>query len=255
MKLLDIYKTINEIAPFSLSEEYCKKFGAYDNSGIILDCGREITGALFSLDCSLRAVEEAKAANAELIVTHHPAIYSPLKELSADNPVTECAKGGISVLSAHLNLDCARGGIDEMLSEALGAKKAERMHTLETGGYGSVFNVTKRSLREFLKDAKETFRTDRVLIYGDKPVERIASFCGAGLDEESIAFAQKSGADTIVSSDPKHHLIAGAVENGINVVILTHYAAENYGFEKFYQIIKERCEGVRMRYFTDDRLL
>ena len=177
----------------------------------------------------MRAVEEAKRTGAELLITPHPAIYSPIKELSAENPVTECAKAGISIVSAHLNLDCAQGGLDDSLAQALGCGgKTVRMHELSNGGYGSVFEINKLPLQEFVKKAKETLKTERVLVYGEKPVQRIASFCGAGMDEETLAFALSKGADTFVSSDPKHHLITEAGGKGLNVVIFTHYAAENY---------------------------
>lgn len=255
MKLTEIYKLVDKIAPFSISGEYCEKYGAYDNSGILFDCGREIKCALFSLDCSMRAVEEAKKINAELLITHHPAIYTPLKELSADNAVTECAKAGISIISAHLNLDCAKGGIDDSLAEALGAKKTVRMHELTNGSYGSVFEVKKLPLGEFVNTAKKTLQTERVVVYGESPVQKIASFCGAGMDDETVAFALSNGADTFVSSDPKHHLIAEAVGKGMNVVIFTHYAAENYGFKRFYQKIKEKGSLVRAEFFADERLM
>ena len=256
MKLAEIYALIDRIAPFHLSREYCEKFDAYDNSGILLDCGREIKRILFSLDCSSVAVKEAERLSAELIVTHHPAIYAPLKSLDRDNPVTACARAGISVISAHLNLDCAKGGIDDCLAEALGAKKRlERMHTLSCGGYGSVFKTELMPLDAFVEKAKAEFQTERVLFYGARSVEKVASFCGAGFDEESIAFALENGADTIVSSDPKHHLIALALERGMNVVLLTHYAAENYGYFKFYQKIKEKCSPVTADYFADERFM
>lgn len=255
MKLAEIYKLVDKIAPFSLSSEYCEKYGAYDNSGVLLDCGKEVKCALFSLDCSMRAVEEAKKIDAELLITHHPAIYAPLKELSADNPVTECAKAGISVLSAHLNLDCAKGGIDDSLAEALGAKKTVRMHELTKGGYGSVFEIEKSGLAKFVQTAKTTLETERVVFYGERPVQKIASFCGAGMDEESVAFALSNGADTFVSSDSKHHLIAEAVGKGMDVVLFTHYAAENYGFKRFYRKIKEKGSLVRAEFFADERLM
>ena len=257
MKLSEIYELVDGVAPFSLSREYCEKYGTYDNSGILLDCGEEIKGILFSLDCSMAAVQKAKALGANLIITHHPAIYAPLKGLRAENPVTACAKAGISILSAHLNLDCAKGGIDERMAQALGAGKTVKMHTLSLGGYGSVFPVEKTKFAAFVEEARAKFRTKNVLFFGEKEsdVKKVASFCGAGLDEESVAFAVEEGADTIVSSDPKHHVIAQAVERGLNVLILTHYAAENYGFHQFYQKIKEKCSLVPMEYFEDGRLM
>ena len=255
MKLSEIYTLADAVAPFCLSREYCEKYGAYDNSGILLDCGEEITGILFSLDCSMQAVKAAKKQGANLIITHHPAIFSPIKSLGTANPVTAAARAGISIISAHLNLDCAEGGIDDCLAEGLGAKGTERMHTLSSGGYGSVFQIEKTTLEAFIDALKEKFKTERVISYGSKKVQKVASFCGSGMDEGSVAFAFQSGADTLVSSDPKHHLIAGAVEKGMNVVILTHYAAENYGFYQFYQKIKEKCSLVRMSYFADERFM
>lgn len=254
MKLREIYNKANEIAPFALSGEYCAKYESYDNSGILLDCGKEIKTALFCLDCTMRSVEEAKKIKADLLFTHHPAIFSPIKNLSAHNPVTACATAGISVISAHLNLDCAEGGIDDSLAQALGCNgEKNRMHELTQGGYGSVFDVAENSLDGFVKEVKKTLQTERVLVYGDKPVKRVASFCGAGMSEEAIHFAADSGADTFVSADPKHHLIAAILESGMNAAVLTHFASENYGFQKFYQKMKENCSGVRMEFFTDER--
>ena len=69
MKLNEFYKTLDTIAPKSVSDEYCRLFGAYDNSGILLDLGKEVCGALFSLDLTLRAIEEAEKRGANVIVT------------------------------------------------------------------------------------------------------------------------------------------------------------------------------------------
>ena len=76
MNVKELFNVINEIAPKSLSDEYCEKYGAYDNSGVLVDAGEEIRGALFSLDFSFAAIEEAKKRGANLLVTPHPAIYA-----------------------------------------------------------------------------------------------------------------------------------------------------------------------------------
>ena len=74
MRLKNIYDAADELAPFALSAEYCDTYGAHDNSGILLDCGEEVTGVLCSLDLSLEAAEQAKRAGANVIFTHNPAI-------------------------------------------------------------------------------------------------------------------------------------------------------------------------------------
>lgn len=254
MRLTEIYNIIDSAAPFSLSKEYCEKYGAHDNSGIIVDCGGEIDKILFSLDCSMAAAKRAVQCGAQLIVTHHPAVYYPVSSLKAGEPVFECVRAGISVISAHLNLDCAPAGIDDRLMRGLGGTSAEHvMHPLSCGGYGRVYGVGAVPFETFLSRIKHEFATERVIAYGDKPVKKVASFCGAGFDGESLAFAVENGADTLVSSDGKHHLVAEAAERGLNVVLLTHYAAEQYGFYRFHKQLK--LTGVVKEYFADERLM
>lgn len=256
MRLSEIYNLIDSFAPFSLSKECCERYGCHDNSGVLIDCGEEITGVLFSLDCSFAAIDRAKETGANLIVTHHPVIFSPLYSLGKESGerALACAKAGISVISAHLNLDYAKEGIDETLMKGLGGKKALAIkEPLSKGGYGRVYDVEPRPFADFIERAKEEFSAERVTVYGEKPVKRVASFCGAGLDEESIRFAVDCGADTVVSSDGKHHVIASAVEAGLNVLLFTHYTSENYGFFRFYQKIKEKVK-LPCAYFADDRL-
>lgn len=255
MRLNAVYEAADKLAPFALSGEYCEKYDAYDNSGVIVDCGNEIDKILFALDLSAAAIARAKRIGAQCIITHHPAVYAPVRALHAGESVFECVRAGISVVSAHLNLDCATDGIDESLMRGLGGTQAEAvMHSLSVGGYGRVSSVPQRTAAQFVSDVKTAFRTERVVCYGTSPVRRVASFCGAGMDEESVAFAVKNGADTFVSSDPKHHLIAKLTECGLNVVLLTHYAAEQYGFCRFYEKFKN-TPGVACECFTDERYL
>ena len=255
MQLKNVYEAIDALAPFALSGEYCDTYGFRDNSGVMLDCGGSVRGILCSLDLSARAVEEAKKQGANIIFTHHPAIFHPLYSLRDGAPLTECAKAGISVISAHLNLDSAQGGIDEELMLGLGGNAGKLMHPLSDGGYGHLFSVQEEALDSFLARVKARFSTERVIVYGDRPVCRVASFCGAGMDETSVAFAVAEGADTFLSSDGKHHLIAELVERGLNVILLTHYAAENYGFIRFVENLKTKLKGLPIGVFTDERLL
>ena len=93
MRPKEMYELVDSFAPFALSRAYCEKIQGYDNSGLLLDCGKDAECILFSLDLSKAAVEEAKRIGAGLIVTHHPAIYAPLKNLTPDG-------AGASILMA-----------------------------------------------------------------------------------------------------------------------------------------------------------
>lgn len=271
MRIEEFYNIANALAPKTLSDEYCAKYGAYDNSGILVDTGEEIQGVLFSLDLSFAAIEQAKNIGANLIVTHHPAIYGKVGAIRVSDfqplgkKLAHCLKNGVSVLSMHLNLDAANGGIDESLMEGIlrstGAgmqsmQTVSMMHPLSQGGYGRVYDVGEIAFSQFAENIKKQFHSERVLTYGDgdRHVKKVASFCGGGADEEAVAFAVKNGADVIVSSDFKHHVIALALETGLRVFALTHYASENYGFKKYYEKIRAQIE-IPCGYHTDETLL
>ena len=270
MKLCEFYKIINEIAPKALSDEYCEKYGAYDNSGILVDAGEEITGVVFSLDLTFAAIDKAIQNKANLIVTHHPAIYGKIDGIRAGDfePLGEklvvALKNGISVISMHLNLDAAAGGIDESLAQGVclsagaGTRSMQNvgiMHPLSLGGYGRAYDVEKTSMERLIENIKKTFKTESVCVYGKKKeIGRVASFCGSGADAESVAFAYAQGADAIISSDFKHHVITLALEKNLTVITLTHYASENYGFEKYYQKIRQSI-ALPCAYHTDEILL
>lgn len=271
MKLSEIYQIANDLAPKKLSDEYCAAFGAYDNSGLLVEACEEVDGILFTLDLTNAAIDEAVQSGCNLIITHHPAIYGKISDIKSSDQkllggkLVRCIQKGISVICMHLNLDVAKGGIDESMMEGIvrsaGAGMRSKydvrvMHPLQDGAYGRVYNLDEISLADLAEGIKDNFQTERVLVYGnaEDKITRAASFCGAGADEESIAFAKREGAQVILSADFKHHLIALAVELGMAVVAMTHYASEHYGFRKYYEKIRRQA-GIPCVFHTDENLL
>lgn len=251
MNLTAILKKLEEVAPVALSDTFCKTYSMYDNSGIIVDCGTQINGAMFSLDLSDAVLAEAEKSGYNLIVTHHPAIFGGISHLYPGDLVAECIRRGISVISMHLNFDVAPEGIDYHLMQGLGGKTAQILSPVTGGAYGRVYDITPVIFSDYKKHVKETFSTDRALFYGDdnKLIKKVASFCGAGCDDKAINFAKTKGADAFVSSDMKHHEIIALLHQGINVIHLTHYSAESYGFNKIYLKIKEGLQIPSSFYF------
>ena len=275
MKLSEIYKIANELAPKTFSDAYCAAYNAYDNSGVLVDTGEDIHGVLFTLDLTFAAIDKAIALGANLIITHHPAMYGKINHARIDaDDLTErkmlkCIRNGISVISMHLNLDCAPNGIDESLAsgicdsamainpqEGVLTRCLSIMDKVEDAGYGRAYNVQETTLSALVAQMKTTFETNRILVYGDgdKSIHRVASFCGAGADDKAVVFAKKEGVQAIVSSDFKHHVLTAAVESGLAVIVLTHYASENYGFKKYYKKIRQQME-IPCEYHTDENLL
>ena len=268
MKLNEFYALLDGIAPKRLSDEYCASTGAYDNSGILVDTGEEINSVLFTLDLTNSALDKAMEIGANLIVTHHPVIYGKISDITQDDllgrKLVRCIRNGISVVSMHLNLDVAKDGIDESLMQGICLSAGEMkgagtrlslLHPVSDGAYGRAYDVKETTLGALAEGMKKTFSTDRVLVYGDraKRINRVASFCGAGADEETLRFAKTQGADVVVSSDFKHHLISYVLEEGMQIIVLTHYASEQYGFKKYYEKIRLQT-SIPCVYHTEDEL-
>lgn len=262
MKLREVYERIDALYPKKLSDDYVAQYGGRDNSGILIDPGKEISGAVFSLDFSMGAIAFAKERGANLLVTHHPAIFFPISNMRAGDPLgarlLTAAAEEIGVISMHLNLDCAEGGIDESLALAAGAKGEIRIcEPLEkAAGYGRIYEVPEQTFGNFAERLKGELCTQRAFLYGDAaaPVRRVASFCGSGIDDNAVRHAREAGADVLISADIKHNFICDACEAGLKVIQLTHYASENYGFKKIYRKLSERL-GVPCEFWEDAFLL
>ncbi len=268
MKLNEIYDVADALAPKRLSDEYCATYGAYDNSGILVDCGADVKGIVCSLDFSFAAIDKALELGANLIITHHPSVYGKIDRVRYDaadlteRKLVKCIGNGISVLSMHLNLDCAVGGVDESFAQGIALSSGGMlgacsvMHALQGGGYGRAYDITETTLDGLTENMKKTFSSERILSYGagERKILRVASFCGAGADEESVAFAKANGADAIVSADFKHHVLTTAAESGLAVIAMTHYASERYGFKKYYEKICQRID-LPCAFHTDENLL
>ena len=96
---------------------------------------------------------------------------------------------------------------------------------------------------------------DKIICYGNQKVQKVASFCGGGASHAlDFVLTSKTTADTIVTSDMPHHVLKELIEKDKNVIIIPHYASEDYGFKKFYEYVKEKKdEKLKVFYFEDRR--
>ena len=120
MRIKDIIKTIEDVAPLAIQE-------GFDNSGVqIGNINNETSGALVCLDITEDVVDEAISLNCNLIISHHPLIFSGLKSITGKNYIEriliKAIKHDICIYSAHTNLDSARFGVNYMIAKKIGLK-------------------------------------------------------------------------------------------------------------------------------------
>ena len=256
-RLEKFFSVLDEYAPLKLSHKMIEK-GDYDNSGIIVELKQDVERVLFSLDLSCDTVLYAVEKGCDTIVTHHPAIYQPIKSLSYKDstaPLLMAIRNGINVISMHLNLDVAKYGVDYYLMQSTLTDKECKILDFVDGecGYG------REAETDFLLDVlvgnlKKTLQTDKVIVYGKGEAGVVATFCGGGSSHAlSLVLQGKTKADTIITSDMPHHVIKELIEKDKNIILIPHYVAEEYGFNKFYAYIKEQLNGKVQAYYFDDK--
>ena len=249
MNVYELKQAVNNLAPFSLSEDL-KSIGFHDNSNVI--CEGQGDKILCVLDLTMGAVEYAKENGCGLILTHHPAIFAPI--YSVKGALAECIKNSIGVLSAHINVDFAKNGTDYYLAKLLGATPKNTIKILQNDNYGRLFSIKEQTLESYAEFVKEKLNCKNICVFGDKNVivKKVASFCGSGIDEKALEVS--SQADVIVSADIKHHLLLSATQNGKCVIMPTHYATENLPFKLFCTDLSKKIKE-KVLYYEQDTLL
>ena len=128
-KLFEIIEKIEKTAPLALAE-------SWDNPGLMLGRrDKEVHKVLTALDMDVNVAREAVKIGADLVLTHHPMIFHPLKNVTEDGGCGECililAKNDIAVYSAHTNLDSASGGINDYLAQLYNLKNVTSIPVTE----------------------------------------------------------------------------------------------------------------------------
>lgn len=224
----EIYEYLKELAPLELQMDF-------DNSGFQL--GRldaEINKALLALDVTEEVVGEAIELGAQLIISHHPLIFSKLRSIM-DTKLLRLAENRIAVISMHTNLDIAAGGVNDVLITLLGARADGPLDPDNCGRVGELPEA--QQFDSFLRFCKTALDSKGLRYYdAGRPVKRLAVMGGSGGDY--IGCAAEKGCDTYVTADIKYHQFLEAKELGINLIDGDHFCTEN-------PVIPSLCEKLR----------
>lgn len=242
----DIYRYINEIAPYRQMEEW-------DNCGFqIGDPEQEVERAVVALDCTASVLEEAQKLRAQLIVTHHPIIFRPLRSLTAELLVYRLAQSGIGCLSAHTNYDVAAGGVNDILARRLGLRGVTGFAKTGQGEDGSAVYLGRVGSLEqpltpekFGRTVKERLGCGGLRMAcpsSKRMVGRVAVLGGAGGD--FLAQAASTGADAFVTAEIKHNQWLDACDLGITLVDAGHFSTEHPAVEPLRRRLESRFPEV-----------
>ena len=212
MTVTEIFNFLQQKAPFETAEPY-------DNVGLLVGGDQAVTTVLVTLDITHAAVDEAVRVGAQLIVSHHPVIFDPLRSLQADSVPYRLARHGISAICAHTNLDRAVGGVNDRLCEllnltdiVLGPDEMCRIGTLPQ----------PLSAEDFARLVSRMLDTAVRVKCGNKSIRTVA-LCGGGAGDRVLPLLKQ--ADAALTGEVKHHVWL-EVPQDKTMVDAGHYATE-----------------------------
>ncbi|WP_448624105.1 Nif3-like dinuclear metal center hexameric protein [Geodermatophilus sp. URMC 64] len=212
---------------------------SWDAVGLVCgDRSEQVTRVLFAVDPVEEVVDEALETGAELVVTHHPLLLTPVHGVPADDPkgrvVHRLIRAGAALFVAHTNADRAADvGVNDALAAALGLTGCAPLEPVTPGsraGLGRLGQLPEPvSLRGFAERVARALPATaggvRVAGDPDRPVRTVAVCGGSGGSLYEAAAA--AGADVLLTSDLKHHFVSERQQStGPALCDVAHFASE-----------------------------
>lgn len=248
MKCYEIMECLEEVSPKSFAE-------SWDNVGLL--CGREekeVSAIYIALDATKEVIEGAKAAGADMLLTHHPMIFHPLKRVAGSHfigdKILTLAESGMCYYAMHTNFDVM--GMADAVAEQLGLEDRKVLSVtyedeLSKEGIGRIGALpVPMTLAECAEYVKSHCHIEQVKVFGT-PAETIvmAAVC-PGSGKTCIEDAVRLGADVLITGDIDHHEGIDSVEQGLAIIDAGHYGLEKIFVPYMEEYCKRKLTGVKV---------
>ncbi|MEG1554140.1 MAG: Nif3-like dinuclear metal center hexameric protein [Rikenellaceae bacterium] len=237
-----VIEVLEEFAPLSFQEKW-------DNAGLLVGSPYDkVKKALLTLDVTEAVVDEAIGCGADMIISHHPLIFTPLKSLGGksdtERAVIKAIKNDILIYASHTNMDVAVGGVSYKMGEKI---ELENMRPFTESGLGVIGELkNSQSVNHFVTMLKKAFAAPMVrYTKTEKQICRVA-LCG-GSGAEFIECALAARVDAYISADFKYHDFFKA-EGRFAMVDIGHFESEQYTLEIFYDILSKKLPNFAIQF-------
>lgn len=210
-KVKDFYGYLNSIAPFETQEDW-------DNSGMLVgDMDAEVKKVAVVLDITHEEIKKAKAIGADLIISHHPVIFNPIKSVTRGSVPYELVASSINALCCHTPLDIADGGTNDSLAKLLGIEVTRTEDPILRLG-----TVEPTTVENLAGKIAKTLNTKVRYADAGRKIEKIAICTGAG-----CSLIEAAGEiDAFITGDASHHNFLDCIQAGITLIAAGHYETE-----------------------------
>ena len=232
MKIKEIKDYLNTLYPF---ENKCE----WDNCGLLIGNEEsEVRKIGFALDLTKEVLIDAEKNGVNLIITHHPVIFTAQKSFLSGNIAYEASVRGMSVICCHTCYDSANGGVSDILAEKIDLSSIKILETEEKPFCVRIGETVKTAPELFAKNVAKALGTTVRFSCGNRDIEKVAVCSGSGSDfiEEAVI----AGADAFVTGDMSHHQFLLAEEKGITLIAAGHFETENIAIVPLMKKVKEK---------------
>lgn len=237
----DIESALYALAPKALAAEW-------DNVGLLAgSADREVRSVLVALDITEPVVEEAERMGADLIVSHHPVIFHPVKSITDRDPsgrlLIRLVRSGTGAVCMHTNLDAAQGGVNDALASALGLQDAA---PAAEGGIARIGTLPETmALPGFLARVRNALRPNGIrYVDGGRPIRKVAA--GGGACGDFLWEAAALGCDAFVTADLKYNHFLDAGVLGLTVIDAGHFPTEDVVCPVVVRYLREKFPEVQV---------
>ena len=236
----DIYDFLDTIAPFKSAMEF-------DNCGLLIgDYDLEVKKVLVCLDITNEVCDEANKIGANLIISHHPIIFKPIKNIDFKGPIYKMMKYKINAICAHTNLDVAENGVNYHLAKSLELSDLSPL-TYEKecplGFFGNLKN--KMHTYDFALFVKEKLNCESLRYTSNTDTISKVAVC-SGTGGEFIYEAVNNRAEAFVTGEIKHSQILKANQLGLSIFDVGHFKSENVIVEPLKIMIENKFKNIEV---------
>lgn len=240
LSVRELILLIDELAPFELAE-------SWDHCGLRL--GRydiPVNKIAVTLDPSAEAVRDAAQRGCELLITHHPLLFTPQEDMICDccdsRTVEAAFKNDVSLIACHTNFDNARGGVNEKLAQLAGLQDIRPLEppATERGfGTGAVGSVLPASSGEIAHEIARKWNLSGYRLYDSGSVVDCVALCG-GAGGNLWKKLERSVSVLYVTADLRYHECLEAADAGLSVMLCDHGEMENLPLSYFAEALTQR---------------
>ena len=248
---------IKEIADI-IENKFPKRYAMdRDNVGLLVgDENSDVTRVLVCCDVDEYVAKEAVEKGVQMIISHHPLMFFPIKHLNEDNPEQRALrlliKNDIALYTAHTNLDVGRGGINDFMADMLSLGDTEVIEPVEQDGdtchgYGRFAKLSEPvTLGDMLRRCKEVFDLDGCRYVGElgDMISTVAINTGGGAGIMDLCF--DLGADLFITGDVKYNPARDAYERNMAVIDIAHYDTEKITMDFFTEFFAEMMPDIEV---------